>query len=270
MSGARRSGGSKKSGDTVPAPASVLVQPPAAGRKRPQERAPAGRSRPSSSVHSVFPSARQASCEGLKRQFYPDYLADLVDYDYDDDLPPEARQFLAAFTEEHYKGFRLKAETQVTPIEHIRAADASRKRVVRGEDVMAFAKHINREVQVMTDRGGVPGVFEEGHGGNPRQETLSCGRARHRISSAAALVAGVSGLQAHEFVAANHVEEAAAEALDEFRAQLEVDRARALRAIEPGLHVPTLAELDAATSASKNVPSRGKTQRRRRRRAHTQ
>ena len=61
-----------------------------------------------------FPSARQASCAGLKRQFYPAHVRHLVDYDYEARLPLAARQWLAAFTEEHYRGWRLKRETQLS------------------------------------------------------------------------------------------------------------------------------------------------------------
>lgn len=77
------------------------------------------------------PSARQKRCVGLARGTYPAYLRDLVDYDYDKGLPDAARQWLAAFTEEHYRGWRLKAEQQVTPVEAIRSAKADCERIRR-------------------------------------------------------------------------------------------------------------------------------------------
>lgn len=77
------------------------------------------------------PSPRQAKAAGLERRFYPPYLRDLVDYDYDKALPEEARQWLAAFTEEHYRGWRLKNEEQVTRLEDLREAGATAQRLLR-------------------------------------------------------------------------------------------------------------------------------------------
>src|SRR5207237_1375610 len=39
---------------------------------------------------SEFPSERQASCAGLRREFYPAYIRELLDFDYDEKLPEEA------------------------------------------------------------------------------------------------------------------------------------------------------------------------------------
>ena len=61
-----------------------------------------------------FPSPRQASCAGLKRQFYPAHIRHFVDYDYEARLSLSDRQWLAAFTEELYRGWRLKRETQLS------------------------------------------------------------------------------------------------------------------------------------------------------------
>jgi hypothetical protein len=79
----------------------------------------------------AFPSARQASCAGLKRQFYAAHQRDLVDYDYEGRLSPKERTWLAAFTEEFYRGWRLKSETQLHPVGQIREADAARSRARR-------------------------------------------------------------------------------------------------------------------------------------------
>jgi hypothetical protein len=78
-----------------------------------------------------FPSARQRSCAGLNRRFYPPYQRDLIDYDYDQRLPQGAREWLAAFTEEHYRGWRLTNETQLNPLPALREADAARSRARR-------------------------------------------------------------------------------------------------------------------------------------------
>jgi hypothetical protein len=170
---------------------------------------------------SAFPSARQAACAGLRRQFYPDHLRDLVDYDYAEALPEEARVFLAAFTEEHYRGFRLKRETQVTTLEHLREADAARKRVVRGEDVLAFGKHVDRLVTV---HGKAPG--EAGHSFRALRSPQHLGG---RVSVAAALVAGSSGLQVHELAATNYAEDRMVDELDEQRAAMSAASIRGKR-----------------------------------------
>lgn len=157
---------------------------------------------------AAFPSARQKGCAGLKPQFYPPYLRGLVDYDYADELSPADRQWLAAFTEEHYRGLRFKGETQVTTIEHLRAADASKKRVSRAQDVMAFGKHMSmasfrrsldetRSALPAHSEPHVPSAFEF------------------------ALVAGSAGLQAHELRARNRTEDDLIDELDERRAAVE-------------------------------------------------
>ena len=75
-------------------------------------------------------SPRQLAASGLNRRFYGSQR-ELVDYDYDAALPDDARVWLAAFTEEHYRGWRLKSEEQVHPLPALRAADAARKRAER-------------------------------------------------------------------------------------------------------------------------------------------
>lgn len=144
-----------------------------------------------------FPSRRQASCAGLKKQFYPAHLREMVDCDYAEGLPESARQWLASFLEEHYRGFRLKRETQVTRIEHIREADAARKRATRGEDVMAFRKHLEQE------RAALPAARGEVHVPSMREF---------------ALLAGAAGLQEHELRARNVAEDELVDELDERRA----------------------------------------------------
>lgn len=157
------------------------------------------------SQRAPFPSARQASCAGLKPQFYPPYLRGLVDYDYADKLPPDARQWLAAFTEENYRGLRFKGETQVTTLEHLRAADASKKRVSRAQDVMAFGKHMSLASfrQSLNDTRAALPAHGEPH-----------------VPSAFefALVAGAAGVQSHELRARNHTEDELLDELDERRA----------------------------------------------------
>src|SRR3954468_23873159 len=44
----------------------------------------------SPAIREAFPSARQRRCAGLKRSYYPDYVREFVDYDYDESLPDEA------------------------------------------------------------------------------------------------------------------------------------------------------------------------------------
>jgi hypothetical protein len=76
-------------------------------------------------LREAFPSARQKRCAGLKRSYYPDYVREFIDYDYDDKLPEAARVFLAAFSEEYYRGWRLKRETQLHGLD---ASTSSRSR----------------------------------------------------------------------------------------------------------------------------------------------
>jgi hypothetical protein len=76
-------------------------------------------------------SPRQQRASGLNRRFYAPHVRELVDYDYDAALPEEARVWLAAFTEEHYRGWRLKSEQQLLGLPALRAADADRKRTGR-------------------------------------------------------------------------------------------------------------------------------------------
>jgi hypothetical protein len=97
-------------------------------------------------VREAFPSARQKRCAGLKRSYYPDYVREFVDYDYDESLPEAARVFLAAFSEEYYRGWRLKRETQLHGIEHLRAAGAEQQRRRAHQDPLGFAAHRGTEL----------------------------------------------------------------------------------------------------------------------------
>jgi hypothetical protein len=89
----------------------------------------------------AFPSPRQLKAPGLRREFYPAFLREMVDCDYLDELSEEARVWFAAFLEEHYKGWRLANETQVCPVEHIRQSAADAKRQREHEEPMAFFSH---------------------------------------------------------------------------------------------------------------------------------
>src|SRR3954462_11294944 len=77
-----------------------------------------------------FPSPRQARAPGLQKGYYPPFLRELLDADYLDELTETERVWLAAFLEEHLRGWRLKNETQINPVEAIResARDAKRQR----------------------------------------------------------------------------------------------------------------------------------------------
>ena len=87
-----------------------------------------------------FPSARQARSPGLRRGVYPAYLRDQVDYDYVQKLSDEERIWLAAFTEEYLKGWKLKSETQVLPVELARRAWAEQRRVRQHQDPLLFGQ----------------------------------------------------------------------------------------------------------------------------------
>src|SRR5229473_1023453 len=100
----------------------------------------------------AFPSPRQANCAGLKKQFYADYLRSLVDYDYADELTEEERIWLAAFTEEYYRGWRLKRETQLHSLDDIRAAAARAKLVREHEDPLAFDARRGPSIEDMIAR----------------------------------------------------------------------------------------------------------------------
>ena len=86
-----------------------------------------------------FPSERQTYCRGLSRGVYPAYLRDQVDYDYVDKLSDTERQWLAAFTEEYLRGWWVKAETQVHPVDLLRQSNAAHQRLRRHQDPLAFA-----------------------------------------------------------------------------------------------------------------------------------
>lgn len=85
-----------------------------------------------------FPSERQRRCKGLERKTFPGYIQWAVDFDYADKLSDEDRAWLAAFSEEHYKGWFLKKETQVHPRDKLREANAAHGRRRRGHDVLSF------------------------------------------------------------------------------------------------------------------------------------
>lgn len=88
-------------------------------------------------------SRRQLGCAGLQKRFYPEFQRDLVDFDYLKRLSESERVWLAAFTEEHYRGWRLKSEEQVHSLEQLRAADAARKVLQRG--YQGLEKQVERE-----------------------------------------------------------------------------------------------------------------------------
>src|SRR5438270_12657789 len=81
-----------------------------------------------------FPSPRQARAQAkapdLQIGTYPPFLREMLDADYLGELTETERVWLAAFLEEHYKGWRLRNETQINPVEAIRdsARDAKRQR----------------------------------------------------------------------------------------------------------------------------------------------
>src|SRR5438876_5924172 len=73
------------------------------------------------------------------RGVYPPYLRDQVDYDYVEKLSDDEKQWLAAFTEEYLKGWWVKAETQVHPVELLRQSNAAHQRLRRHQEPLAFA-----------------------------------------------------------------------------------------------------------------------------------
>lgn len=62
----------------------------------------------------------------------------MVDVDYADKLGEADKVWLASFLEEHYRGWRLKAETQVHPVGMIRQANAAHHRRRRGFEPVEF------------------------------------------------------------------------------------------------------------------------------------
>jgi hypothetical protein len=66
-------------------------------------------------------------------------LREFVDYDYDDALPEDARIWLAAFSEEYYRGWRLKKETQLLNLTQIREAGAIKRLRGAHQDPLAFS-----------------------------------------------------------------------------------------------------------------------------------
>jgi hypothetical protein len=73
-------------------------------------------------------------------------VREFIDYDYDDKLPEAARVFLAAFSEEYYRGWRLKKETQLHGLTHLRAAGAEQQRRRAHQDPLGFAAHRGTEL----------------------------------------------------------------------------------------------------------------------------
>lgn len=90
---------------------------------------------------AAFPSRRQKLCKGLKPTIYPDYVRQMVDYDYLGKLSDEEKQWLSAFSEEYYKGWRMREETQVNPLDKLRASNAAYKRLRLSGDPVAFPGH---------------------------------------------------------------------------------------------------------------------------------
>jgi hypothetical protein len=54
--------------------------------------------------------------------------------------------FLAAFSEEYYRGWRLKRETQLHGLTHLRAAGAEQQRRRAHQDPLGFAAHRGTEL----------------------------------------------------------------------------------------------------------------------------
>lgn len=88
-----------------------------------------------------FPSKRQRGCAGLQLKYYPDYVRDMVDVDYAGKLSEADRIWLASFLEEHYRGWRLKRETQVHPIGLIRESARAHDKRRRGFERVQFVSH---------------------------------------------------------------------------------------------------------------------------------
>jgi hypothetical protein len=144
---------------------------------------------------SGFPSTRQAKAPGLRREFYPAYLRELVDYDYDGQLPESARVWLAAFTEEHYRGWRLSAETQLHSLTQIREAGAEHQRRRRRQDPLSFAQH--REEQ--------------------RSPTTTSTSELLEVELAMRMAAAELDMEPHELRARNHTEDELIDRLDAAR-----------------------------------------------------
>jgi hypothetical protein len=116
----------------------------------------------------------------------------MVDVDYADQLPETERTWLAAFLEEHYKGYRLAAETQLHPLDKLRESDAARKRVLRSEDVLAFDQHRAGSVDAPMGK-------------------------RARESQELAMLAASQGRVTHELRGRNYVEDSLIDHLDRTR-----------------------------------------------------
>lgn len=207
------------------------------------------------------PSARQARSEGLKRRYYAQGLRELVDYDYDDRLPEAARQWLAAFTEEHYRGWRLSAEEQVTRLEHLRAAGAAKARLARGGPALlrsmeeqGAAALQTLELQRTADAAGLQP--EELRGRNFAEDSMIARIDAQRLVggavAAAAAAVGPAMMRPAERAAAARAARAAtaAETVQEAEAQLAAVHG-------PAIHGPAVAAADvpAAAAPAADVPA---------------
>lgn len=94
-----------------------------------------------STARASFPSARQRTnaISLLGANTYAPYVKWAVDYDYARRLSPKDLIWLAAFSEEYYKGFRRKDETQILPPDALRQANAdhAQRRRIRPTDKQA-------------------------------------------------------------------------------------------------------------------------------------
>ncbi len=148
----------------------------------------------------AFPSPRQKQCNGLRRATYPAFLRGEVDQDYVERLSQSDREFLSAFMEEHVKGWRLRAERQVLPVEAIRESAARAKRVREHMDPAAFGSLRGPSVEEMVSR-------------DPDGE----GSSEQRQRAEAVLLAGSMGISVEELSGRNFVEDELIAALDKQR-----------------------------------------------------
>jgi hypothetical protein len=103
--------------------------------------------RPQVPVREAFPSARQKRCAGLKRSYYPDYVREFVDYDYDESLPEAMRgcswqPSRKSTTEAGASSGRLNSMAST----HLRAAGAEQQRRRAHQDPLGFAAHRGTEL----------------------------------------------------------------------------------------------------------------------------
>lgn len=149
-----------------------------------------------------FPSPRQRLCKGLQRNIFPGYIQWAVDFDYADKLSPEDRAYLAAFSEEHYKGWFLKKETQVHPPDKLREANAAHGRRRRGHDVLSFEEH-RHHLDIST-----AGPHESRNGSDDQAPLDTSEQTQLRV------LAGSTGKDTHELRGRNVEEDKMVQRLD--------------------------------------------------------